>query len=143
MQSVPSFRLPCGGESCAEQAAWAIELLRNRWSVAILEQLGFVTEPLRFGELQRRVGGISQRELSRQLQLLVSRDVLVRTVRAQKPLQVDYALTSSGWSLLAHVEALSAWAEGKSGVKKRAHRVVESGGLDVSAAIRHSKAKAF
>jgi DNA-binding HxlR family transcriptional regulator len=111
MQSVPSFRLPCGGESCAEQAALAIELLRNRWSVAILEQLGFVFEPLRFGELQRRIGGISQRELSRQLHLLVARAIVERTVRSQKPLEVDYALTSSGRSLLAHVEALSSWAE--------------------------------
>lgn len=114
MQSVPSFRLPCGGESCADEAALAIELLRNRWSVAILEQLGFVTEPLRFGELQRRVAGISQRELSRQLQLLASRAIVERTVRAKKPLQVDYALTSSGRSLLAHVEGLSAWARGRS-----------------------------
>lgn len=113
MPSVPTFNLPCGGVSCAEQAAWAIDVLRNRWSVAILEQLGFVAEPLRFGELRRRVGGISQRELSRQLHLLLARGVVERTVRAQKPLQVDYVLTSSGRSLLAHVEALSSWAEGR------------------------------
>jgi DNA-binding HxlR family transcriptional regulator len=92
----------------------AIELLRNRWSVTILEQLGFVTEPLRFGELQRRVAGISQRELSRQLQLLGARGIVERTVRVKKPLQVDYVLTSSGRSLLAHVEALSSWARSKS-----------------------------
>jgi DNA-binding HxlR family transcriptional regulator len=89
----------------------AIELLRNRWSVAILEQLGFVSDPLRFGALQRRVAGISQRELSRQLGMLAAKGVVVRTVRAQKPLQVDYALTTSGRTLLAHVEALSSWAQ--------------------------------
>jgi DNA-binding HxlR family transcriptional regulator len=47
--------------------------------------------------------------------LLVTRAIVERTVRSQKPLQVDYALTGSGRSLLVHVEALSSWAEGRAG----------------------------
>jgi DNA-binding HxlR family transcriptional regulator len=102
--------MPCGGQSCAEQAGRAIEVLRNRWSVAILEQLVFSAMPVRFGELQRRLGAISQRELSRQLQLLASRGVVTRTIRSAKPLNVDYEITSSGRALLRHIEGLSDWA---------------------------------
>jgi DNA-binding HxlR family transcriptional regulator len=113
MKSGELIQLPCGGVSCVEEATAAIETIRNRWSVAILEQLCFASSAVRFGELQRRVAGISQRELSRQLDLLAARGIVTRTVRTSKPLSVDYELTAAGHSLLKHVEALSEWARNR------------------------------
>ena len=80
----------------------------DKWSVLIVSQLG--DGPMRFNEIKRQVGGISQRMLTLTLRGLERDGLVTRTVTPSVPPRVDYALTELGRTLLEPVMALSAWA---------------------------------
>ncbi|MEI9989717.1 MAG: helix-turn-helix domain-containing protein [Rhizomicrobium sp.] len=80
----------------------------DKWSVLIVSRLG--ARAMRFGELKRDIGGISQRMLTLTLRGLERDGLVTRTVFMTIPPRVDYALTALGRSLLEPVSALRAWA---------------------------------
>jgi DNA-binding HxlR family transcriptional regulator len=80
----------------------------DKWSVLVVTRLG--ERPMRFNELRRSIGGISQRMLTLTLRGLERDGLITRTVFAAVPPRVDYALTPLGRDLLAPVSALGAWA---------------------------------
>jgi DNA-binding HxlR family transcriptional regulator len=80
----------------------------DKWSVLVVARLG--EGPLRFNELRRSIGGISQRMLTLTLRGLERDGLITRTVFPTIPPRVDYALTPLGHDLLNPVSALSSWA---------------------------------
>jgi DNA-binding HxlR family transcriptional regulator len=80
----------------------------DKWSVLVVTRLG--DGPLRFNELRRSIGGISQRMLTLTLRGLERDGLITRTVFPTIPPRVDYALTPLGRDLLNPVSALGAWA---------------------------------
>lgn len=80
----------------------------DKWSVLIV--MALCDGPLRFNELKRRVGGITQRMLTLSLRGMERDGLVRRTVHATTPPQVEYALTDLGQSLRAPVEVLGQWA---------------------------------
>ncbi|HEY4112795.1 MAG TPA: helix-turn-helix domain-containing protein [Rhizomicrobium sp.] len=80
----------------------------DKWSVLTVSRLG--AGPVRFNELKRTIGGISQRMLTLTLRNLERDGLITRTVFPTVPPRVDYALTPLGRSLLVPVSALSEWA---------------------------------
>ena len=80
----------------------------DKWSVLIVSRLG--ARPMRFNELKREIGGISQRMLTLTLRGLERDGLITRTIFATIPPRVDYELTALGRSLLEPVMGLSAWA---------------------------------
>jgi DNA-binding HxlR family transcriptional regulator len=80
----------------------------DKWSVLVVTRLG--QGPMRFNELRRAIGGISQRMLTLTLRGLERDGLVTRTVFATVPPRVDYALTPLGRDLLGPVSALGAWA---------------------------------
>jgi DNA-binding HxlR family transcriptional regulator len=80
----------------------------DKWSVLIVSRLG--QKPMRFNEMKREIGGISQRMLTLTLRNLERDGLITRTVYPTIPPRVDYALTPLGRSLLVPVTALSDWA---------------------------------
>jgi DNA-binding HxlR family transcriptional regulator len=80
----------------------------DKWSVLVVARLG--EGPLRFNELRRSIGGISQRMLTLTLRGLERDGLITRTVFPTIPPRVDYALTPLGRDLLNPVSALSSWA---------------------------------
>jgi DNA-binding HxlR family transcriptional regulator len=80
----------------------------DKWSVLVVTRLG--GGPLRFNELRRAIGGISQRMLTLTLRALERDGLVTRTVFPTIPPRVDYALTPLGRDLLNPVSALGAWA---------------------------------
>ncbi len=80
----------------------------DKWSVLVVTRLG--EGPLRFNELRRSIGGISQRMLTLTLRGLERDGLVTRTVFPTIPPRVDYALTPLGRDLLTPVAALGAWA---------------------------------
>jgi DNA-binding HxlR family transcriptional regulator len=80
----------------------------DKWSVFVIMMLG--SGPLRFNELKRLVGGISQRMLTLTLRGLERDGLVTRTVFPTIPPRVDYELTDLGRGLLKPVEALGKWA---------------------------------
>ena len=86
-----------------------LDRIGDRWTVLIV---GILAEegPIRFGELARRVDGISQKMLTQTLRSLERDGLVRRTVHAVVPPRVDYELTDAGRSLLEPLGALTAWA---------------------------------
>lgn len=80
----------------------------DKWSVLVVSRLG--AGPMRFNELRRSIGGISQRMLTLTLRGLERDGLLTRTAFPTIPPRVDYALTPLGRDLLNPVSALGAWA---------------------------------
>jgi DNA-binding HxlR family transcriptional regulator len=80
----------------------------DKWSVLVVTRLG--AGPLRFNELRRAIGGISQRMLTLTLRGLERDGLISRTAFPTIPPRVDYALTPLGRDLLSPVSALGAWA---------------------------------
>jgi DNA-binding HxlR family transcriptional regulator len=80
----------------------------DKWSVLVVTRLG--EQPMRFNELRRSIGGISQRMLTLTLRGLERDGLVTRTVFPTIPPRVDYALTPLGRDLLQPVSELGAWA---------------------------------
>ena len=84
------------------------DVLARSHMVLVVTRLG--AGPLRFNELRRSIGGISQRMLTLTLRGLERDGLITRTVFPTIPPRVDYALTALGRDLLEPVSALGAWA---------------------------------
>jgi len=80
----------------------------EKWSVLIIMKLK--DGPLRFNELKRVVGGISQRMLTLTLRGLERDGLITRSVYPTIPARVEYELTPLGQSLSEPVAALGSWA---------------------------------
>jgi DNA-binding HxlR family transcriptional regulator len=92
----------------------------DKWSVLVVTLLG--DGPVRFNELRRQVGGISQRMLTLTLRGLERDGLVTRTVFPTVPARVDYALTPLGRSLLAPLQALAGWARANHAAIEAAQR---------------------
>jgi DNA-binding HxlR family transcriptional regulator len=73
----------------------------------ILWQL--LRRPCRFNELRRAITGVSQHMLTVQLRDLESQGVITRTIFAEVPPRVEYALSEHGKSLGGVMRALAEW----------------------------------
>jgi DNA-binding HxlR family transcriptional regulator len=97
----------CGGASCASEIAAAVAAISGRWAIEVLEGLHFAGGASRFRDLQRRVGAISSKELTRQLGTLAAHGIVRRVERP--PRNVSYELTASGRELMHRAQALGEW----------------------------------
>jgi len=79
----------------------------DKWSLLIVSSLG--EGPLRFNELRRSIGDISQKMLASTLKVLERDGLVDRTVTPSVPPQVTYALTDLGRDLWPPVMALAEW----------------------------------
>ena len=101
-----------------------LDLISDRWTtlvIGLLEQKSH-----RFSELQRHIGGISQKMLSHTLRQLERDGLVTRTVYAQVPLKVEYALTPLGRTLCEPLAAIRLWAETHIGSITEAQAAYES-----------------
>jgi DNA-binding HxlR family transcriptional regulator len=88
-----------------------LELLSGRWAFPVLYQLLQAEGPIRFGQLQRSVGRVTQKELTKTLRVFEERGLLKRKVYAEVPPRVEYRLTPLGASLGEPLCGLARWAE--------------------------------
>ncbi len=106
-------------ESC-KAVSGVLGRIGDKWSVLIVSRLG--RRPMRFNELKREIGGISQRMLTLTLRGLERDGLVTRTVFPTIPPRVDYDLTPLGSSLLTPVNALGDWALANIGTINEARR---------------------
>jgi DNA-binding HxlR family transcriptional regulator len=86
-----------------------LDRVGDKWSIYAVHVLGD-TGTLRFGELRRRVDGISQRMLTVTLRGLERDGLVRRAMYAEVPPRVEYALTPLGATLRGIVRALLEWS---------------------------------
>ena len=80
----------------------------DRWSMLILFALA--DGPDRFNSIKRRVEGISQKMLTQTLRDIEREGYISRTVYAEVPVRVEYALTDLGKELTKPLYDLVTWA---------------------------------
>jgi DNA-binding HxlR family transcriptional regulator len=84
-----------------------LSVMGGTWKPVILFHL--MQGSKRFSELGRAIGGITQRMLTLQLRELEEAGIVRRTVYAEVPPRVDYALTTLGQSLQPVLLAMRDW----------------------------------
>ncbi|MBA3832841.1 MAG: helix-turn-helix transcriptional regulator [Chthoniobacterales bacterium] len=92
-------------DNCPVRAA--IDVIRGRWKPSILWELHGNTK--RFSDLQTALAGVTAQALTVQLRELEADGVVARTVYAEVPARVEYALTPRGRELSAVMDELEKW----------------------------------
>ena len=87
-----------------------LTLIRSKWQVLILRDL-FLNDTMRFKELQRSIGKVSQKVLTDNLRALEDYGIVHRKVYAEVPPRVEYTLTELGCSLKPILDAMWDWGE--------------------------------
>ena len=83
--------------------------LGDKWSILVLISLN-TNGTMRFNDIYRSIGDISQRMLTVTLRSLEADGLVSRAIYAEIPPRVEYSLTKSGESLMPHINNLVDWA---------------------------------
>jgi DNA-binding HxlR family transcriptional regulator len=84
-----------------------LSVIGGKWKLVILWHL--TQGRLRFGELKKRIIGITEKMLSQQLKEMESDKLISRKVYPQIPPKVEYSITKHGISLQSVLKELDAW----------------------------------
>lgn len=88
--------------------SYTLSLISGKYKMIILYCL-MEYQPVRFNELQRYLGKISDKILSQNLKELEKDELIHREVYAQIPPKVEYSLTERGKSLMVVLDQLCIW----------------------------------
>jgi DNA-binding HxlR family transcriptional regulator len=86
-----------------------LKRLTSRWSLLILVALE--DDTLRFSELKRKIGGISERMLAQTLRFMEEDGFVERIAYKVIPPHVEYRLTPMGQEVRGQVVGLADWVE--------------------------------
>ncbi|MEK1932656.1 MAG: helix-turn-helix domain-containing protein [Pararhizobium sp.] len=86
-----------------------LHLIDGKWKGVILYHL--LEGTMRFNALRRRLTGVTQRMLTKQLRELEADGLIERTVFPVVPPRVDYCLTPRGLSLEPVIMAMKRWGD--------------------------------
>jgi len=86
-----------------------LELIGGKWKGMVLFYL--LNGKMRFSELMRAIGCVTQRMLTKQLRELEACGLINRIVYAEVPPRVEYELTKEGRSLKPILLALKKWGD--------------------------------
>jgi len=85
----------------------ALRVVGDRWSLAVVAAL--LDGPLRYGELQGRLGSVAPNVLARRLKGLEEEGLLTARPYSQRPPRHEYGLTDAGRDLAAAARVLTDW----------------------------------
>ena len=85
-------------------------VLGGKWKILILWSISFY-KVQRFGQLLRRLDGITQSSLTRQLRELEQDGFLHREIFPEIPPRVEYSLTELGQSFVPILHQMMVWSE--------------------------------
>ena len=112
LDSTPKKRFDdCPGEVKDEHAKiveTVISMIGGKWKVLIVWHLGF-NKLLRFGELRRKLPGMTQRMLTLALREMERDGLIVRKVYAEVSPKVEYSLSDEGADLKAIYCEVANW----------------------------------
>lgn len=86
-----------------------LEMIGGKWKGMVLYYL--LNGKMRFSELKREIGCVTQRMLTKQLRELEASGLINRIVYAEVPPRVEYELTKEGKSLKPVLLTLKKWGE--------------------------------
>ena len=87
--------------------ATTVQLIGSKCKLLILRNL--LIRPWRFNELQKDLAGISQKVLTESLRTMEEDGIITRTVFAEVPPKVEYALSELGESMRPIIKVMEQW----------------------------------
>ena len=87
--------------------ATTVSLIGSKWKLLIMRNL--LMRPWRFNELRKSLDGISQKVLTDSLCSMEEDGLVVRTVYAEVPPRVEYALSPLGESMQPIIKSMETW----------------------------------
>ncbi|MEE2043473.1 helix-turn-helix domain-containing protein [Nocardiopsis tropica] len=111
MYTTPDLRELGGADvylrNCASRNV--LSLLSNKWLCLVVGVLS--QGPARFGELRRRLDGITQKMLTQTLREMERAGLVDRRVYPTTPPRVEYSLTALGAEVEALMGSIRLWSE--------------------------------
>lgn len=89
---------------------YTLSIIGGKWKMLILYTVA-ERQPIRYNELQRKIGKITYKTLSVQLKELEADGLLTRTEYPQIPPKVEYRLSDKGKSILPVLDAMCFWGQ--------------------------------
>ena len=87
--------------------ATTVSLIGSKWKILIMRNL--LVRSWRFNELKKDLDGISQKVLTDSLRSMEDDGIVTRTVYAEVPPRVEYALSRLGESMRPIMDAMEKW----------------------------------
>lgn len=87
--------------------ATTVDMIGSKWKLLIMRNL--LVRPWRFNELQKNLQGISQKVLTDSLRSMETDGIITRTVYAEVPPRVEYALSELGESMRPIIKVMEQW----------------------------------
>ena len=87
--------------------ATTVQIIGSKWKLLILRNM--LQRPWRFNELKKDLEGISQKVLTDSLRSMEADGIIDRTVYAEVPPRVEYALTELGETIRPILDAMEVW----------------------------------
>ena len=112
-------------EDC-EAISEILARIGDKWTLLVVELL--TDGPMRFNEIRRTIGNISQRMLTLTVRGLERDGLVTRTVYPTIPPRVDYELTKLGRTLREPVMAIANWARKNRPSIAEARKAFDAGG---------------
>lgn len=84
--------------------------LSSKWAMLILATLN-ANNTMRFSDIQKSIGDISQRMLTVTLRSLETDGLVIRKIYPEVPPRVEYRLSEKGYSFIPCLQNLVDWAE--------------------------------
>jgi len=91
---------------CALDAAMTV--IEGKWKAAILCKL-HIKGAMRFNQLMKELEIVSPRILTKQLREMERDGLIVRNIKAEVPICVEYSISDRGRTLIPALKILAAW----------------------------------
>jgi len=89
---------------------YTLSFMGGKWKPIILWHLG--TEGIhRYGELKRKLDGITHKMLAQQLKELADDNLIIRKEYPQVPPKVEYSITEKGMGLMEILNLMHKWGQ--------------------------------
>jgi DNA-binding HxlR family transcriptional regulator len=102
-----------------------LERVADKWTLLVLDALEEGGQ-MRFTRLRDRIGGVSQKMLTKTLRQLERDGLVTRRVYPEVPPRVEYRLTERGHSLNEATCALWLWVEANTDAVQQARRAYDA-----------------
>lgn len=89
---------------------YAMSIIGGKWKMQIICALNN-KGALRYNELKRKLGGVSNTVLAKALSELEAAKLITRTEYLEVPVRVEYSPTAKADALMPILEQFSAWGE--------------------------------
>jgi len=103
------MKLKYNGKEYACSFAFALDMVSGKWKGLILWYLR--DETLRYGEIRKKLDGITQKMLTQTLRDLEKHQLVTRKVYAVVPPKVEYTISEHGKKLIPIFEQMLEWGD--------------------------------